>query len=272
MDDAPFPVMETKKPKNIEVKNLLDFSLLFNEKSYKCSLKETEESYIKIIATLSKFPFNIYENEFNLYDFQSLNKNFRIYDDIKELENDLISYIKQNQIRISEFQGDKIILELTIIAKSDNIITITLNRNKDSLNINIENYFYEELEKKNKEIDLLKSKLNEIEQKRNEDSVKKDKKIFYLEARLEKVEKVLENSRKENTTYEKICDNYNNMKKTITKLNIKEIKKEAMTIKTKKPINEICLFPESGNYIESSGPKIFDKNHNLSYLSRNNLR
>ena len=261
--DAPIPVVETKKPKIIEEKNLLNFSLFFNEKSYKCSVKEIEESNIKIVATLSDFPFQIYQNEFNLSDFQNLNRNFRIYDNIKELENDLISYIKQNQIRISDHQGDKIILELNLIAKSDNIITIILNRNKDSLNINIENAFYEELQKKNKEIDLLKAKLNEIEKKRNEDLIQKDKKIFELETRLEKVEKALENNRKENTICKNIYDNSNNMKKTITKLNIQEIKKEAATIKTKKPINEICLFPESGNYIESSGPKIFDKNHNL---------
>ena len=31
----------------------------------------------------------------------------------------------------------------------------------------------------------------------------------------------------------------------------------------KKPVNEICIFPYSGNYIEPSGPKIYDKEHNL---------
>ena len=137
--------MVTKKPNNIEEKNLLDFSLFFNEKSYKCSLKEVEESNIKIIITLSNCPFQIYEGEFSFYDFKNMNRNFKIYDNIKELENELISYIKENKIKISDIQGNKLILELTLIAKLDNIVTIILNRNKDSLKINIEDMLYEEL-------------------------------------------------------------------------------------------------------------------------------
>ena len=148
MEEAPIPVIETKKPDIIEEKNLFDFSLLFNEKSYKCSLKEIEESNIKIIVSPSNCSFKIYEGEFTLYDFQNLNRNFRIYDNIKELENDLIGYIEQNKIKISEIQDNKLKLELTIIAKLDNIITIILNRSKVSLNTKIEDIFYEELEKK----------------------------------------------------------------------------------------------------------------------------
>ena len=256
MDYAPVPAIETKKPNNIEEKNLLDFSLFFNEKSYKCSLKEIEESNIKIIIALSNCPFKIYEGEFSLYDFQNLNRNFRIYDNIKELESDLIGYIKQNKIKISDIQNNKLKLELTIIAKLDNIITFILNRNKDSLNINIEDFFYEELQNKNKELDLLKEKLKEIEQKNRE-------KIIELEKRLEKLEKSSEYNRMDNINFENIKHRDNDLEKIIKIVNIKDMEKEFKIIKTKKPVNEICLFPESGNYIESSGPKIFDKNHNL---------
>lgn len=264
MEEAPIPVIETKKPDNIEEKNLFDFSLLFNEKSYKCSLKEIEESNIKIIVSPSNCSFKIYEGEFTLYDFQNLNRNFRIYDNIKELENDLIGYIEQNKIKISEIQDNKLKLELTIIAKLDNIITIILNRSKVSLNINIEDIFYEELEKKNKEIASLKEKLKEIEQKRNEDLELKNKKIFELEKRLEKIETSSEyNKTSDNTSFKNNKYKINNIEKLIKIINIKDLKKEFKTIKTKKPVNEICLFPESGNYIESSGPKIFDKYHNL---------
>ena len=256
-------MMETKKPDNIEEKNLLDFSLLFNEKSYKCSLKEIEESNIKIIISPANCSFKIYEGEFTLYDFQNLNRNFRIYDNIKELENDLIGYIEQNKIKISEIQDNKLKLELTIIAKLDNIITIILNRNKDSLSFNID-IFYEELEKKNKEINSLKEKLKEIEYQRNKNLELKDKKIFELEKRLKKIETSSEYNRTlDNTAFKANKYNDNNIEKLIKIVNIKDLKKEFKTIKTKKPVNEICLFPESGNYIESSGPKIFDKYHNL---------
>ena len=265
MEEAPTPLLEIKKPNNVKEKNLFDFSLLFNEKSYKCSLKEIEESNIKIIIiiALSNCPFKTYKGEFTLHDFQNLNRNFRIYYNIKELENDLINYIKQNKLKITDIQSNNIKLELTIIANLDNIINITLNRNKDFFNNSIEDIFYEELQNKDKEITLLKEKLKEISQKNREDLEKKDKKILELEKRLENLERSSEynNSDKANFTNTKYNDN--KMEKIIKFVNIKDLQKEFKTIKTKKPVNEICLFPESGNYIESSGPKIFDKYHNL---------
>ena len=93
--EVKIPIFQTPNPNDFEEeKNLLDFSLKFNEKSYNCSIKEIKENKIKIIMILSNYPFQIYQNEFNLYDFQNLNRNFRIYDNIKECTNDLISYIK----------------------------------------------------------------------------------------------------------------------------------------------------------------------------------
>ena len=81
---------------------------------------------------------------------------------------------------------------------------------------------------------------------------------------MEKLEKTIEIIEKQDKNNKSI--GYypnNNLEKTIKILNIKNIKIEFKKIKTKKPINEIYLFSMSGNYIESSGPKIFDKNHNL---------
>ena len=254
------PELLTPKFKGIEEKNLIDFSLKINEQLYNCSFKEIDGSKIKIIAILSNYPFHIFVNEFNLYDFQNMNRNFRIYDNINELANDLIGYIKENKIRISDIKKNKLTIELNIIAKIDNIVNMTLNLKEDSLGKNKMDFFYKELENKNKEITELKNKINEIEQKRKDDLMIKDKKISDLENRLERLENNLKNININN------IDNYqkDNYIERITKiLNIKELKTDFKTIKTKKPINEICLFPKSGNYIESSGPKIYDKNHNL---------
>ena len=93
----------------------------------------------------------------------------------------------------------------------------------------------------------------------------KDKKMAELEKRLQKLETILSNSKIGDTISNSTNDyqKSNNIEKTVKMLNLKDIKKEIKSIKTSKPINEICLFPESGNYIESSGPKIFDKNNNL---------
>ena len=265
--EVKIPIFQTPNPNDFEEeKNLLDFSLKFNEKSYNCSIKEIKENKIKIIMILSNYPFQIYENEFNLYNFHNLNRNFRIYDNIKECTNDLISYIKQNKIRITDVQKKEIILELDIITKKDNIVNIKLNRKEIEFEFAIKKLesFYEQLESKNKEISELKNKLIEIEQKKQDELIAKDNRINELEKRLEKLEKTIEIIEKQDKNNKSI--GYypnNNLEKTIKILNIKNIKNEFKKIKTKKPINEIHLFSMSGNYIESSGPKIFDKNHNL---------
>ena len=115
---------DNKTPDNDE-KNLFDFSLKFNEKDYNCSLKEIGDRYLKLIV---KFDSQKYEGVFNLADFQNMNKNFRIYDVIDELANDLINYINKKRLKIINIQNNKLLLELTIMAKSNYIIILELNR------------------------------------------------------------------------------------------------------------------------------------------------
>ena len=263
MEEAPVPFAETPKPEKVaKEKILIEFTLEIDEKIYKCSIIKFEENEIKIFMILSNNPFIMYESYFNFYQLQNLNRNFRVYDNISQLANDLIGYINQKRLTISSVQKDKIILELNIIANIDNKVNITINRKNNSFDINQIDFLYEELEKKNKEIFELKNKIIDIEKERKEESVIKDKKITDLEKRLETLEKSFENN-KNIKTINNQQNNYNNLERDIKELNIKDIKSEFKTIKTKKPVNEICLFPKSGNYIESSGPKIFDKNHNL---------
>ena len=64
-----------------------------------------------------------------------------------------------------KFKKKEIILELDIITKKDNIVSIILKRKEIEFEFAIKNleYFYEQLENKNKEIFELKNKLIEIE-------------------------------------------------------------------------------------------------------------
>ena len=146
--DAPIPFYETtKKPTNFEEeKNLLDFTLQLNKKAYNGSLKHIQGDKIKITITSSNYIFQMYEKEFNLYDFQNINRNFKVYDNINEIENDLIDYIKQNKIKITEVNKNKITLELTIIAQKDNIVNIKIERKENKI-AQFE-ILYEEFEKK----------------------------------------------------------------------------------------------------------------------------
>ena len=260
--EAAYPAIHTSKPDDKEI-NLIDFTSELNGKLYNCSLKDINKNKIKLVVILSNCPFRIYEGEFNLKEMQNLNKNFRIYDNINELEDDFISYINQNNIKIINVQKNNITLELKIIAKINNTVDITLNRKENKFQINELDFIYEELEKKNKEIFELKNELIKIEEKRKEELLVKNEEISNLTKRLERLELAFQNFISKGINIENIENN--KTKKIIKKLNIQDLQDEfkIITIKTEKPINEICLFPNSGNYIESSCPSIFDKNHNL---------
>ena len=264
------PSNDAKIKDNIET-NLLEFSLKFNEKDYNCSLKEIGDRYLKLIV---KFDSQKYEGVFNLADFQNMNKNFRIYDIIDELANDLIYYIKENQLKIINIQNNKLILELTIVAKLNNIVIIELNRTdeiqkgNEKENIEIKdknNYIIDELNIETGEIINLKNRVNNIQYNNKGNFEYRDKKIQELETRLKSLEELLNLMKSQELSFKNIIQesNYNSGQVYVKTKNIMELKKRYKSHKTKNPINEICFFPESGNYIESSGPKIYDKEHNL---------
>ena len=206
-----------------------------------------------------------------------MNRNFRIYDELSELVNDLVSYIKQDKMRIISIQDNKLIFELTIVAKSNNIIILELNKieeikkddekeNNDisDNNNNDADYIIEELKIKNEEIRVLKNKLKQIQDENKKNLVSKDNIIDNLKTKIEELEiKFNKIKEKEVSVYNYTGKNNNLIQKYFKLNNIMQLQKEYKTIKTKNPINEICVFPESGNYIESSGPKIYDKEHNL---------
>ena len=70
---------------------------------------------IKFILISAKNSLLIYENEFDLSSFQMLNRNFKIYEDINEIKNDLIGYIEKNSLKINEINEKEIILQLKIM-------------------------------------------------------------------------------------------------------------------------------------------------------------
>ena len=255
-------------------KNLLDFSLYYNKEKYNCSLIEIENKYLKFKAT---FENEKYEAEFSFNDFLDMNKNFKIYDDLKELENDLVSYIKQDHMSINIIQDNILYFHLKIVAKSNNFISLKLNKieeikedkekeDDDTLDYNNDNtdYFIGELKVKSEEIKFLKNKLNQMQDENKKNLDNKKNIIDNLKTRIEKLEEKFAKIKSEELSVNNYLEENNNLIQKYIKLNnIMELQKEYKTIKTKNPVNEICIFPESGNYLESSGPKIYDKEHNL---------
>ena len=264
---------DNKTPDNDE-KNLFDFSLKFNEKDYNCSLKEIGDRYLNIIVT---FDSQKYENIYNLADFQKMNKNFRIYDVIDEFEKDLINYINTKRLKIINIQNNKLLLELTIMTKSNYIIILELNRTdntnekekSDILNNNSKkdknNYIIDELRIENREIRFLKIRKNNIQTDFEKEMNNNNENIKKLEPNLKSLEEKLDKIKEKELSIRNYLSGTNNNKsqRFIKMNNIMELKKKYKSIKMKKPVNEICIFPYSGNYIEPSGPKIYDKEHNL---------
>ena len=149
-----------------------------------------------------------------------MNKNFRIYDIIDELANDLIYYIKENQLRIINIQNNKLILELTIVAKLNNIVIIELNRTdeiqkgNEKENIEIKdknNYIIDELNIETGEIINLKNRVNNIQYNNKGNFEYRDKKIQELETRLKSLEEILNLMKSQELSFKNIIQesNYN---------------------------------------------------------------
>lgn len=266
--DAPSPLnvqFETNKgEENENDKDIINASLPFNDETYALSLKILNNSSIKFILTSPKYNLLIFDNEFSLTNFQMLNRNFKIYENISEIGNDLISYINQKQIKIFEIKDDEVILKLELFSKKDNIVDISLKKKIIDEKQTIKSII-EELDNKNKQIKDLSNKINEIQKRHiNENTelkqeiINKDKKIAELEKKLEKLV-ILVQTNQDKALIKKI----DNLEKITKKLNLKYITKETKKFVPKIPINDICLFPESGYFIESTGPTIYDKNFNL---------
>lgn len=254
--DAPIP-MFLKPIEAIEKENnIADFSLNYNKIDYQCSLYNVNDSRLKFILKPLDNSLITYQNELDFSQFQEINRNFRIYENLKELENDLISYIKQNQLIIDKQDNNLITLKLSLVAKKENEVMFNLNKkempDKEKFKI-----IFEELKIKNKEIEELRNKLNNIEKNNNE-------KINTLEKKIEDLKKF-------------IVNNINNKKNEIAnydshkfltpvsgnEINFTNIDQEKISIERDGSINDLCFFPETGNFIESSGPSIFDKNYKL---------
>ena len=110
-----------------------------------------------------------------------------MFDDLNELENDLINTIKENKIDIIKATENEISFNLKVLSRNDNNVIFKLKKaeidEKDKINILSEKI--EELEKNN---EIKNKKLIELE-KNNEI---KDKKLIELENKVTNILQIIE--------------------------------------------------------------------------------
>ena len=172
------PILTSKPIESKEVKKA-EMTLNFQNDIFQLSLFRIDNNLIRFNLSFVNNQLNQYQKEFNFDNFIELNKIFKIYDNIEEIEADLINYFNEKKIKISEIKETEAILSLSILASKDNIIYLILNKksldNSDKINI-----LFEELEQKDKRIVSLENALNESNKiiKGLQEEIKKINKIF----------------------------------------------------------------------------------------------
>ena len=168
----PAPLQETPFKANIE-KELYTTEVLSKNKIYTLSIIVIDEVIIKFILINKDENYFKFEKELNLEDFKSINKYFKQFDSLNEIENELVSIIKEKNYEIKNENNNEMVIKLKVLARNDNIVNINVQKvkinEKDKINILYNKYEEFKLTTKQNNENLLKL-LNE-----------KDIKINYLE-------------------------------------------------------------------------------------------
>jgi len=147
---------------NLLIKNEKEFKLTLNNKEYLIYIgisSSLEKLEIKI-KELSSEPLNLYENIFSLMELKKVNKYFRIFDNIDELISFIEEIFEQKNADL-KFENNNILLILkNIIGKKEELISLEIKKKLLSVK--------ETCEYLSKENIILKNKINEIDELKNE--------------------------------------------------------------------------------------------------------
>ena len=208
MEVAPCPITKGFE-KEIEV-NLIKSTIEYNQNFYSFSLNKINDNKLKFILFQDE-KRSRYENQFDLNYFHILNKYFKMFDTLLDLEKDLIELIKEKNIKISNINNTKeAILQLTVFSRSDNIVNfkllkIELNQ-KEKINI-LENDILQMKE----EFKNFKDKYINENNKLKEELKLKDMKISELEKKMEIIQIEIEKIKNKTTINSSIIKNSNEM-------------------------------------------------------------
>ena len=148
---------------NTQEKNFLDFELSYNSKINKGILSDINNKKIKL-NILSFDNFTKYESLLSLEDFKGLNKYFKMFDTLEELEKDLVGLYNSNKIQIESISENNLKLCFNVLTLENNRAIIALDKAELSDKDKINKLFKENEEIKNE----LRIKDNIINQLENE--------------------------------------------------------------------------------------------------------
>ena len=173
-----------------EEKILFNMPILFNDKKYSFNIYKINENKAKFNLSYKEYNDIEYQNIIIFQNFGNMNKYFRMFDNINDLLNDLISKFKENKFEIQNYTNNLITINIKFYSRYDNIdniFSLNLNRvekdDKEYIKVLL-NEFKNNLEIKDKKIIDLENKVNYLYNtnelfKKNilEELKKKDKEI-----------------------------------------------------------------------------------------------
>ena len=190
--EAPKPItpIEFENAEN----NFLNFNLIFNNNTFQCLFYDINNENIKINIILEN---NKYEIKLSFIEFKYINKYFKMFDTIKELENDLIGLSNSKKIEISNIHNKELDLCINVLTLDNNKVILHLKNvelnDKEKLksiikeineiknNNNIIKKEYEEIKKENEEIKKENKEIKKENEEIKKDLKLKDSKIIDLE-------------------------------------------------------------------------------------------
>ena len=214
-----------------------------------------------------------YHGIYNLEQLKSINKYFKMFEMLNELQDDLLEIIKDNNIEIINVSKDVIIIALKVSLKNDNIIKLKLQKvrldDRDKINFLLEEFkeLKQSSEIKDKKIVELENNISTITKEMNE----KNKRIESLENKLinqynEIKDKIIIQFEKEIANISKELDNKN---KKIDSLenNVNELKNAFNISKEEKNQNIVLVSSKFGNILKNSN--IFKTDEEIELLLNN---
>ena len=158
--------METPIPIEINETIFLNINLIFNSNNYNIDFYDMNNEIIKIIAFSNNSNKYIFTSYFK--DFKRLNKYFKMFDTLKELEDDLIGLNKLKKIEIIEITETALDLCINVLTFENNKVIITLKKeginDKEKINIILKENeeIKKEIKEQNSRIIILEKEINEL--------------------------------------------------------------------------------------------------------------
>jgi hypothetical protein len=120
--------MDDNKPISLDKKeiNFLKMNSIFNSKNYNIDFYDINSEKIKINVMSNDFGKFTYTSNFK--DFKQLNKYFKMFDTLKELEDGLIGLNQSKRIEIVNATESTINICINVLTLDNNKVIITLNK------------------------------------------------------------------------------------------------------------------------------------------------